>query len=287
VPGGRLAALATTRLVLPLADSADYAVAGVRSADVPAHRPPGRALLGEEAWECQLALPTARPPAAGVAPGPRPLRVVELPADPEPVPSGPDPVGGGLPLVVGPGGDDGAPLTVDLLRTGGLLVVGPPGSGRSSALDAFSADLAARGVPVARLGVRPAPAGARCLRPDDAAGAAGWLAGLPPGQPAVLVADDVGAAAAWSVLTGAPHEPTRPVAVLAAGSAGDLAGHYAGPLATLRRSRTGLLLRPGPAEADVLGVRLPRTPVPARPGSGWLVQAGVPTRVQVARRRPG
>jgi S-DNA-T family DNA segregation ATPase FtsK/SpoIIIE len=53
----------------------------------------------------------------------------------------------------------------------------------------------------------------------------------------------------------------------------------------LRRSRSGLLLRPGPAEADLLGVRLPRTPVPVRPGSGWLVAAGIPARVQVARRR--
>jgi S-DNA-T family DNA segregation ATPase FtsK/SpoIIIE len=35
----------------------------------------------------------------------------------------------------------------------------------------------------------------------------------------------------------------------------------------------------------VLGVRLPRTPLPARPGSGWLVTDGAPVRVQVARRR--
>jgi DNA segregation ATPase FtsK/SpoIIIE, S-DNA-T family len=73
--------------------------------------------------------------------------------------------------------------------------------------------------------------------------------------------------------------------VLAAGTAADLAGHFQGPLAALRRTRGGLLLRPGPGEADLLGIRLPRTPVPARPGSGWLVTAGVPARVQVARRR--
>ena len=60
VPGGQLAGLARHRLVLPLADRADYAVAGVPPRAVPGHRPPGRALLGEEALECQLALP--RPP---------------------------------------------------------------------------------------------------------------------------------------------------------------------------------------------------------------------------------
>ena len=34
----------------------------------------------------------------------------------------------------------------------------------------------------------------------------------------------------------------------------------------------------------LLGIRLPRTPVPSRPGSGWLVVAGTAQRVQVARR---
>ena len=46
IPGGRLAALARHRLILPLADRADYAVAGVPPRAVPDHRPPGRALLG-------------------------------------------------------------------------------------------------------------------------------------------------------------------------------------------------------------------------------------------------
>jgi DNA segregation ATPase FtsK/SpoIIIE, S-DNA-T family len=48
----------------------------------------------------------------------------------------------------------------------------------------------------------------------------------------------------------------------------------------------GLLLCPSPGDADLLGVRLPRTPVPVRPGSGWLVTGGTVERVQVARHRP-
>jgi S-DNA-T family DNA segregation ATPase FtsK/SpoIIIE len=216
--------------------------------------------------------------------------VVELPSDPELTGAvGPSAGSGGLPLVLGPGGDDGALLVVDLLQTGGLLVFGPPGSGRSSALDAFARDLTAREVPVARIGPHSGhePAAlAPTLRPDDEAGLSGWLASLPAAAPAVVLADDVGAAMGWSALAGAATTaPGRAVVVIAAGSAGELAGHYQGPVAALRRSRTGLLLRPGPVEADVLGVRLPRTPVPARPGSGWLVEAGAPTRVQVARRR--
>ena len=45
-----------------------------------------------------------------------------------------------------------------------------------------------------------------------------------------------------------------------------------------------LLVEDNPGDADLLGIRLPRTPVPPRPGSGWLVVAGVAQRVQVARR---
>jgi S-DNA-T family DNA segregation ATPase FtsK/SpoIIIE len=75
------------------------------------------------------------------------------------------------------------------------------------------------------------------------------------------------------------------VLLVAASTAGQLSAHYQGPVAALRRSRSGLLLCPGPGDADLLGIRLPRTPVPTRPGSGWWVDGGVARRVQVARRR--
>jgi S-DNA-T family DNA segregation ATPase FtsK/SpoIIIE len=76
------------------------------------------------------------------------------------------------------------------------------------------------------------------------------------------------------------------VAVIAAAGAPTLSAHYQGPVAALRRSRTGLLLCPQPGDADLLGIRLPRTPVPVRPGSGWLAVGGTVQRVQLARRRP-
>jgi S-DNA-T family DNA segregation ATPase FtsK/SpoIIIE len=76
------------------------------------------------------------------------------------------------------------------------------------------------------------------------------------------------------------------VALIAAGHAGQLSAHYQGPVAALRRGRTGLLLCPGPGDADLLSIRLPRTPLPHRPGSGWLVTGAAMHRVQVARRDP-
>jgi S-DNA-T family DNA segregation ATPase FtsK/SpoIIIE len=99
------------------------------------------------------------------------------------------------------------------------------------------------------------------------------------------MADDVGAAAEWPVLAALGTAGPIPAVLVAAGAAGDLTGHYQGAVAALRRSRSGLLLCPGTAEADVLAVRLPRTAVPLRPGSGWLISGGRMERVQVARRR--
>ena len=295
VPGGRLAAVAGQRLVLPLPDRADYAVAGVPARSVPGHRPPGRALLGEDALECQLALP--RPWAPVPAPDgwrPLPLRIADLPADPlldvshgherDHRPGSP----ASLRIPVGPGGDTGDILEVDLLRTGGLLVTGPPGSGRTTALESFGKHLRAAGVPVLRLG---SPTGAvaddllRWLDPRDESGVAGWIAEL-DGRPGVVVADDVGPPTEVPALSRLPALGAHGgVALLAAAGAGQLSGHYQGPIAALRRSRTGLLLCPGPGDADVLGLRLPRTPLPVRPGSGWLVTGAGMERVQVARRR--
>jgi S-DNA-T family DNA segregation ATPase FtsK/SpoIIIE len=297
VPGGRLAAVARHRLVLPLPDRADYALAGVPARAVPDHRPAGRALIGEEATECQLALPripaTAAPPGHGGAAGTLPLRIVELPTDPI-LPAG-VPAADPLVLAIGPGGDEGGVLTVDLRRSGGLLVVGPPGSGRSTALAALGSRLRAGGVPTVWLG-RPGPrrgpgsategsAPETVVDPHDHRGLADWLDRL-AGRAGVVLADDLASLAELPALAAlGERRGTGPTALVAAGSGAQFVTHYSGPVAALRRNRTGLLLCPGPGDADALGIRPPRLPVPVRPGSGWLVTAGVPHRVQVARRR--
>ena len=299
VPGGRLAALARQRLVLPLPDRADYAVAGIPARAVPSRRPPGRALLGEEALECQVALP--RPleprPARGPVVG-SPLRIAELPPDPilevrrdvAGLSPGED---GRLLLPVGPGGDTGDPLVVNLLRTGGLLVSGPPGCGRTFALDAFVQHLSATGAAVLRIGRPGLRRDGRVeadeddvrLDPLDEAGVNAWLAGL-EGRAGVVVVDDLGGPAECPALARLPVAGAHgDVALLAAGAPAQLSGHYQGPVATLRRGRTGLLLCPGPGDADLLGIRLPRMPLPVRPGSGWLVTGARMERVQVAGRR--
>ncbi|RBY86523.1 FtsK/SpoIIIE domain-containing protein [Blastococcus sp. TF02A-30] len=294
VPGGRLAAAARLRLVLPLPDRADYAVAGLPARVVPSHRPPGRALVGEDGAECQLFLPTAPgPPGAGTTPvaDPSRVRITVLPPDPAlPLPARSP---GQLGLTIGPGGDDGTPLGLDLTRRRGVLVVGPPGSGRTSALRAFARDLQARGAEVAWLGhgarsrQADTPEPATWLDAEDPGAIPAWHGRL-GGHPGVVVADDVGAPVEWPALCGLPVAgAATDVLLVLSGSAGQLTTHFQGAVAALRRARTALLLRPGPAEADLIGVRLPRAGLPNRPGSGWLAVDGALSRVQVARHRLG
>jgi S-DNA-T family DNA segregation ATPase FtsK/SpoIIIE len=321
VPGSRLAAAMVTRLVLPLPDRADYAIAGVATRAVPGHRPPGRALVGEEAAECQLALPRPLPPLPGApgaavgapaggaavgAPDSRadaaggPIRVRPLPPDPllPFLAPGTDAGRAGLWLPVGVGGDECGPVGVDLTRSGGLLVAGPPGSGRSTALTAFARRFQRAGLPVAELG-RPCPAstmaGAVRTGPDAAPGDLPQVSDAPAlqdwaarsaGSPAVVVADDIGTLPDPLLdVLGSLGRPHGELIVLAAGGAAELAGAFRGPVVALRRTRTALLLRPGPGDAELLGLRTPRTPLPARPGCGWLVEGGAATRVQVAWHR--
>jgi S-DNA-T family DNA segregation ATPase FtsK/SpoIIIE len=292
VPGGRLAAAVGRRLVLPLADMADYVVAGVPASAVPATRPPGRALLGDGAWECQLALPrpfdagAAAPPGADAA-----LRIPPLPGRPAIVLPGRTALAGdaaALRLPLGPGGDEGGVLEVDLVRTGGLLVAGPPGSGRASTLAALADHLTWAGVRVARLtaahGWDDVDAGATTLDPADQEGIARWLEAL-GGRPGAVVADDVGLLADAPVLARMPPPGhAGRVVLLAAATAGELARCYQGPVAALRRRRAGLVLCPAPGDGEPFGIRLPRLPLPRRPGSGWLVTGDTAQRVQVARR---
>ncbi|WP_299952233.1 FtsK/SpoIIIE domain-containing protein [uncultured Modestobacter sp.] len=297
VPGSRVASALHTRVVLPLPDRADYAVAGIAARSVPGHRPPGRSLVGEDAVECQLALPrpAGRTPAGSpaAAAGAGPLRVAELPADPRLDLPDADQLGPGDPLALplGPGDDDGAAVSVDVQRSGGLLVVGPPGSGRSSALHALGRHALALGAAVAELlpgpGAGPAAATGQPERLDrvDPAALREW-ARRQDGRPALVLADEVtGLPDAVADQLSALSRPSGSVLVLGTGTAAELAGSFRGPTAALRRARTALVLRPGPGDAELLGLRLPRTPLPARPGSGWLVTPAGATRVQVARHR--
>lgn len=306
-------------LLLAPADRSAAVLAGVPSSAVPVRWPPGRALRLRPGplRECQLPLlapdrsePTG--PGSGSPPDPG----ARVPALPEQLclvqlreRAGALPSSGGAPgqLAVGLGGLRAAPLGLDLGAGAGALVLGPPGSGRSSALRLLAAQATAGGrgcvlvrprppVPSLtageRLGEQHEDGSARVpvVSGTDGGAARALLAALEPpsgapgrSAPLVLV-DDA------ELLLGSPLEALLldladgdgpACAVVAAGTSGLLPTHR-GLAVALRRHRTGLLLHPlAPGDAEVLGARAPVVRS-GPPGRASLVREGSLAVVQLA-----
>ncbi|GAA4288425.1 FtsK/SpoIIIE domain-containing protein [Georgenia daeguensis] len=165
-------------------------------------------------------------------------------------------------VLLGRGGDGAAPLRVACGPGDVLLVVGPPGTGRTSALETLRAQLAGR-----------------VLTPSAPADV--------PGGRAVLVIDDVDR---WppAALDELDHllASRRDLTVLASTRPEPVAGAYRGALATWRATAALLLLRAShPTTAQLTDVDLSTAADPARPrqpGRGVLLARGVATAVQVA-----
>ncbi|WP_251077186.1 FtsK/SpoIIIE domain-containing protein, partial [Frankia nepalensis] len=356
---GRLAAVIEDRLVLRLADRADYVLAGLPGSAAREGLPPGRGFrtvdeaagTGERrgagaavAVETQVALldpePSGRAQVAalarlgaaaaardavppGPATGPRldawtPMRVDAPPARitlTEALALGQaagmtlGPAAGMAPgtaaraplvALVGVGGDELGPLTVDLAEDGpGFVVAGPPRSGRSTALLTMALTLLAGGTPLVLVTPRPSPlrglAGTDgVLGPLDATASPAELtrllaaAGRGGAGPAVtLMVDDA------ELLVDSPlAEPIGAflraardarAALVAAATTEDLHTQFRGFLVEARRGRGGLLLWPaGPADGELFGRRLSRAAAGlAPPGRGQLYRRGTPTLLQV------
>lgn len=293
--GIRLAGALAQRIVLPLTDRADYPLAGVPNRAVPVHLPPGRAVLPGEHLEAQVAVVGDDPSGAGqqaalaalgrgLAP-PRhrpPLRVAALPTV---VPLDTLPPTRPRRPWLGVGGDDAAPIALDLDDLGPtLLIAGPPRSGRTTALTILARGLLGGGTTVDVVSVRRSPLpnlpGLRLVLTGGPADAARLRAV----SPAVLLVDDL------ELLLDNPLEAAvldllradTGLIVVGAGRPDDLAGAFRGLGVGLRRRRNGVLLCPSSADGELLSVRLPRGLAERRPGRGYLVVDGSLTRVQVA-----
>ncbi len=237
-----------------LNDPGDLLMTGLRPHQVPVDHPPGRLVGMRDGIEAHVALPAD---VLGVAPPADPLPLVCRPLPRRWSPSGPRPAWA-------VGGDEAGPLQ----RPGGsVLVLGPPGSGRSHALALLQAGRA----PVA---VDPAA-------PPDGEAIEDLLAGAGPG--ALVVVDDA------HLLSGTPLEDVLVQAVTAyrldlvvAADIDAAAGAFRGLVPLAARHRTGLLLQPtSPGQGSLLGVGVPVGDLPL-PGRGVLVQRGRCTRVQLA-----
>jgi S-DNA-T family DNA segregation ATPase FtsK/SpoIIIE len=295
---GRLPSVIPDKLVLRLADRADYALADIPAREVPTSPPPGRGLVQGQGdkrslSEVQIALLAADPagPAqhaalrdlvhqaqvrdAGEPRLHHPIRVDALPPAVtvgHALSLGPTAAeAAGLWALIGVGGDRLRPVGVDLAEDGpGFLVVGAPRSGRSTALLTMTESLLRGGRSVCL--VTPARSPLQALAAHS--GVTGCLdttssedtvrlALSPAGTSPVVVVDDAERltdTALGSVLEALLRAGRDHGApMLAAGNSDDLQSTYRGFTLDLRRSRCGLLLNPqSTLDGDLVGARLPR-----------------------------
>ncbi len=320
---GQVGTVFQQRMVLNLADREDASFAGLSPRAMPAHQPPGRLVFlgdgqaaGAQLLEAQVALLDAEPsgpaqvaamyrlaqrsaerfprPASGL----RPLRTDLLPVrttvaetlalDPSFTPPSP------LWALVGAGGDELGPQGIDIGADGpGVVVAGPPRSGRSTALLAMVSSLLRSGTSV--LAITPRRSPLRSL--EGAPGVLGVLgADLAPDDVTslvtgvdryVVVVDDA------ELLSDNPASFTLEEIIvsgrdaehglLLAGTTDDLSRIYSGFVRTALKSRCGLFVAlSGPGDGDLFGIRLPRGAGPGPLGRGLLVRPGSIAPVQVA-----
>jgi S-DNA-T family DNA segregation ATPase FtsK/SpoIIIE len=176
-----------------------------------------------------------------------------------------------------------------------LLVAGPPRSGRTTLLRLLAQQAHQAGIATLVAATARSPLAADAQRqaipvigPNDAD-----LVPLRADRTLLLVDDSEAFtdAIAGDRLTSWVRACDAPLAVVVAGRADDLATSYRGLAAEVRRSQCGILLRPGPVDGELLGVRLPRRPGGGPPGRGvavgdpcWgpLFADGEPVPIQVA-----
>jgi S-DNA-T family DNA segregation ATPase FtsK/SpoIIIE len=208
--------------------------------------------------------------------------------DPEFVPPSP------LWALAGAGGDELGPQGLDVRDEGpGIVVAGPPRSGRSTTLLTMAGSLIAAGTPVVLITPRRSP-----LR--SAQGRDGVLAVLGADAAAdaldeaiaghdsyVALADDaellintpLGDRLEKLLLSGRDADH----GLILAGSAGDLTRAYSGFIPTALKSRCGLFVTvTSPSDGDLFGVRLPRNAAAGGLGRGLLVRPSGLLPVQLA-----
>ncbi len=222
-------------------------------------------------------LPAGQPSAPASWPGPQPASLVAL---------------------IGAGGDELAPVEIDLTADGpGFVIAGPARSGRSSALLTMAESLLAGGARLLLLTPRRSPLSTLADRPGVIdllgadAGAAGIDAALAAASPSgglVVIMDDAELLATAPVADRVTEflrtARDSGCAFVAAGTTGDLTSQYRGFMVDARRSRCGVILAPGaPSDGDLFGIRLSRnTGGGTPPGRGLFVRRGKTTPIQIA-----
>ncbi|MDX6250108.1 MAG: segregation ATPase FtsK/SpoIIIE, family [Kribbellaceae bacterium] len=314
---GRISTLMEDRLLLRMTDPSDFLMIGMPTKEVPEHFPPGRGFRAQGLLETQVALLTEdddgtaqvaalhqigaqATPQSEIPRELRPFRVDALPASID--------VAAALDLatqplrptevLVGVGGDDLGVRTFDAFEHGpGLVIVGPPRSGRSTTLLTMIDSITSRGWQVVAVVPRRSPLRDLVGAPGvigvfgadaDAEKVREVLDGLP--SPFAVVIDDLellGQDSPLAELIDARVALLRDTGnlMIGAGTGSDLTSMYRGPVVSLKKSRAGIVLNPQKYDdAEIFGIQLPRGMAGgAPPGRALLVTGGRYEPVQVAR----
>ena len=315
---GQVGSVFRERMILRLTDADDSALADIPTRSLPAHHPEGRVMFSEKPHPLEAQIAMLDPDPSGLAQARalrqlaaassqrfgrpaaelRPLRVDALPTriswpetlrlQPDFVPPSP------LWALAGAGGDELSPQGLDVGEEGpGLVVAGPPRSGRSTTLVTMAKSLLRAQTPILIITPRRSP-----LRTLD--GAPGVLAvlgadftveelreKLNPLDRYVVLVDDA------EILFGQDHTDVLERVIMTgrdsdhglilAGTTGDLGRCYTGFIPTALKSRTGVLVAvESPSDGDLFGVRLPRNAGPGPLGRGLLVRPGTIAPIQLA-----
>ncbi len=277
-----MVAACNERWVFHLTDAMDAHALGVVVADVPSVIP-GRFRIASSGLDAQLALHDVSFPACIADAAPAPLQCLPAVIDSSHLGGG-SADDGVLALPVGLDFATGGTARLELPDGEHVMVIGPPRSGRSSALSrlahawldvhggsGFVGVIAPRRTPL-DIGVR-------------FGGVADLISAMPPGQPALVVVDDAELVDDAGGAMAALAAERRPgVTIVAAGKPDALRQTYGHWSTVIRRSRIGIVSAgSSDLDGDLVGALLPRrTPVPPRPGLSYLVDNGTLTLVQVA-----
>ncbi len=288
-----IASVTTQKWLFRLADAFDYSAVGLSRTDVPAPVP-GRAVLLPSRLQAQLGLPAAGLVAevaarwVGSPQRARPVAVLPARVSSADLGRGAHRDGEAWRVPVGIAEADLSVAELALYEGDCALVTGPARSGKSGVLWSLAEVLRAGGLYVVASGGRRSPlAGCPALHRWVPASQVGTVAAelRRPATPTVLLLDDAeGFDDDDSALAALVTAPGPALHVVAAGRSDTLRTLYAHWTTKVRRSKTGLLLRPSvDLDGDLLGATLPRrAPVALTTARGYLVADGGVALVQAA-----
>src|SRR5689334_9496041 len=316
---GQIGTVFGHRMIFRLTDRSDSSFAEIKERALPAHQPDGRLMFHAKPNPLEAQVALLDPDPTGLAQvgalrriaaearqrygrqlprACRPLRVDALPPritvaetyrlDPDFAPPSP------LWAMVGAGGDELSAQGFDVAEEGpGIVVAGPPRSGRSTTLITMARSLIAQQTPVLLIAPRRSPLRSLEGTPGVLAVLGAELdveylrATLNPLDRYVVLADD--AEMLYNALNSEILERIiisgrdADHGLILAGNTVELASCYSGFIATARKSRCGVLVAVDtPDDGDLFGVRLPRNAGPGPLGRGLLFRSGRAAPIQLA-----